>query len=107
MKCFTIQQICFLLCQRRSERDMPECSSNAEACNLAHRRYWITPVTERLCRCSDRSECPLHFTDLHDPLSQHVSNRAQFKVKYKIAYCKAFNFLVNTFEKIASNNVKI
>ncbi|XP_050711512.1 U-scoloptoxin(11)-Sm5a-like [Eriocheir sinensis] len=64
---------------RRSERDMPECSSKTEACNLAHRRYWITPVTERLCRCSDRSECPLHFTDLHDPLSQHVSNRAQFK----------------------------
>lgn len=64
---------------RRSERDMPECSSEAEACNLAHRRYWFTPITERLCRCKDRSECPLQFTNLNDPLSQHVSNRAQLK----------------------------
>nr|XP_045625807.1 uncharacterized protein LOC123775056 isoform X2 [Procambarus clarkii]XP_045625808.1 uncharacterized protein LOC123775056 isoform X2 [Procambarus clarkii]XP_045625809.1 uncharacterized protein LOC123775056 isoform X2 [Procambarus clarkii] len=64
---------------RRSERDLPECSSANEACNVAHRRFWLTPITERLCRCADRSECPLHFTGLNDTLSQHVSNRAQLK----------------------------
>ncbi|MPC08329.1 hypothetical protein E2C01_000911 [Portunus trituberculatus] len=64
---------------RRSERDLPVCASKAEACNLAHRRYWLTPITERLCRCKDRSECPLHFTALQDPLAQHVTNRGQLK----------------------------
>ncbi|KAG7167273.1 U-scoloptoxin(11)-Sm5a-like isoform X2 [Homarus americanus] len=64
---------------RRSERDLPICSSRGEACNLAHRRFWLTPITERLCRCADRSECPLHFGGLNDTLSQHVSNRAQLK----------------------------
>ncbi|KAK8736841.1 hypothetical protein OTU49_004671 [Cherax quadricarinatus] len=64
---------------RRSERDLPECASAGEACNLAHRRFWLTPITERLCRCADRSECPLHFNGLNNTLSQHVSNRAQLK----------------------------
>ncbi|XP_063847078.1 U-scoloptoxin(11)-Sm5a-like isoform X2 [Scylla paramamosain] len=64
---------------RRSERDLPVCASEAEACNLAHRRYWLIPITERLCRCKDRSECPLHFTNLQDPLAQHVTNRGQLK----------------------------
>ncbi|XP_066951808.1 uncharacterized protein [Macrobrachium rosenbergii] len=64
---------------RRSERDLPVCATPAEACNLAHRRYWLTPITERLCRCADKSECPLHFTSLNDTQSQHVSNRAQLK----------------------------
>ncbi|KAG0722927.1 hypothetical protein GWK47_043577 [Chionoecetes opilio] len=77
---------------RRSERDMPECSSKMEACNLVRRRYWFTPVTERLCRCKDRSECPLHFSDLLDPLAQHISNRAQLKfcgsVRDKLSQCQ-------------------
>ncbi|XP_071537222.1 uncharacterized protein [Panulirus ornatus] len=77
---------------RRSERDLPECASSEEACNLAHSRFWLTPITERLCRCSDRFECPLHFTGLNDTLSQHVSNRAQLKfcgkVMEKSAKCR-------------------
>lgn len=64
---------------RRSERDLPVCATAGEACNLAHRRYWLRPITERLCRCADRSKCPLHFTGLNDTSSQHVSNRAQLK----------------------------
>ncbi|KAK7069528.1 hypothetical protein SK128_026832 [Halocaridina rubra] len=64
---------------RRSERDLPVCSTAGEACNLAHKRYWLTHITERLCRCADRSECPLHFSGINDTLSQHVSNRAQLK----------------------------
>lgn len=57
------------------------CAFPGEACNLAHKRFWLTPITERLCRCPDRSECPLHFNGLNDTHSQHVSNRAQLKVR--------------------------
>ncbi|XP_037783954.1 U-scoloptoxin(11)-Sm5a-like [Penaeus monodon] len=78
---------------RRSERDLPVCAYPGEACNLAHKRFWLTPITERLCRCPDRSECPLHFNGLNDTHSQHVSNRAQLKfcgnVMEELSDCKA------------------
>ena len=65
--------------QKGKERDLPVCDSIDEACNIAHLRYWLTPITERLCRCP-KGVCPLNYTSLYDPSSQHVSNRAQFKV---------------------------
>ncbi|CAL4099859.1 unnamed protein product [Meganyctiphanes norvegica] len=64
---------------RRSERDLPVCDNPLEACNLVHKRYWLKPITERFCRCEDRSECPLYFTNLSDSNAQHVSNRAQLQ----------------------------
>ncbi|KAK4297585.1 hypothetical protein Pmani_006255 [Petrolisthes manimaculis] len=64
---------------RKSEVDLPKCESPNEACNLAHKRFWLTPITERLCRCPDGSECPPRYTSLRDSLTQHVSNRGQLK----------------------------
>lgn len=48
---------------RYSERDLPECGGGdtaLEACNLTHRRYWLPPLVERLCRCPGHTACPLH-----------------------------------------------
>jgi len=64
---------------RQQSRDLPECENPLEACNLVHKRYWLTPITERFCRCGNRTECPLYFTNLTDHNAQHVSNRAQLQ----------------------------
>lgn len=32
------------------------------ACNIVHKRYFKPPMIERLCRCADRTECPMEWS---------------------------------------------
>ncbi|ODM89634.1 hypothetical protein Ocin01_17049 [Orchesella cincta] len=37
-------------------------SKYLSACNIIHRRYFYPPIVERLCRCPDRTECPMEWS---------------------------------------------
>ncbi|XP_076634665.1 uncharacterized protein LOC143348392 [Colletes latitarsis] len=57
--------------QKYGESDLHECEIN-EACNVIHNRFWVSSLTERLCRCSNGKEClcfkricNTHDTDVH------------------------------------------
>ncbi|XP_076685069.1 kappa-scoloptoxin(11)-Ssd1b-like [Andrena cerasifolii] len=43
------------------ESDLHECKIN-EACNVIHNRFWVSSLTERLCRCPKGKECPWQWT---------------------------------------------
>ncbi|CAL8099079.1 unnamed protein product [Orchesella dallaii] len=40
----------------------PDFSKYLSACNIIHRRYFYPPIVERLCRCPDRTECPMEWS---------------------------------------------
>lgn len=48
-----------------------DASKYLSACNVVHKRYFFPPVIERLCRCPDRTECPMEWSQ--PPLYKDLS----------------------------------
>lgn len=52
--------------QPSSTKNPSESSKNGNkylaACNVIHKRYFYPPMIERLCRCPDRTECPMEWS---------------------------------------------
>lgn len=52
--------------QPSSTKNPSEFSKNGNrylaACNIIHKRYFYPPMIERLCRCPDRTECPMEWS---------------------------------------------
>ncbi|KAL0270835.1 UNVERIFIED_CONTAM: hypothetical protein PYX00_008116 [Menopon gallinae] len=60
-----------------SERDLNVCELRS-ACNIIHKRFWLPPMVERLCRCPHRNECPWTWSDA-DNQTVYLNNRSQMK----------------------------
>ncbi|XP_013784449.1 uncharacterized protein LOC106468561 [Limulus polyphemus] len=66
-----------------SERNLPVCENPNRACNVLHKRFWLSPLAIRLCKCPDRSECPTAWSE-GDDQTVHVNRRAQLKFCGKV-----------------------
>ncbi|XP_077524303.1 U-scoloptoxin(11)-Ssd3a-like [Amblyomma americanum] len=62
------------------ERELPPCASERSACSLVHRRYWLSPLEVRLCRCPRKEPCPEGFDTAPGGSALNVTSRTQLKV---------------------------
>ncbi|XP_032677785.1 kappa-scoloptoxin(11)-Ssd1b-like [Odontomachus brunneus] len=62
----------------QGESDLHLCESH-EVCNVVHNRFWMSGLTERLCRCTDGRECPWQWTKTLDSSSAILNNRSVLK----------------------------
>ncbi|XP_076247398.1 uncharacterized protein LOC143187204 [Calliopsis andreniformis] len=60
------------------ESDLHECEIN-EACNVIHNRFWVSSLTERLCRCPNGKECPWQWTKELRSSSQLLNNKSRME----------------------------
>lgn len=61
-----------------SERSLPVCNNPRTACNIIHKRFWMTPLVKRLCKCPDFTECPQEWSQDADHTVM-LNSRAQMK----------------------------
>uniref|UniRef100_A0A8D8R3T2 Uncharacterized protein n=2 Tax=Cacopsylla melanoneura TaxID=428564 RepID=A0A8D8R3T2_9HEMI len=76
--------------EARSERDLRNCSMN-DVCGVVHKRFWLSPTVERLCRCDDKDkeDCPWNWNeDYTDPYTMYLDSRSQLKFCNKISEVK-------------------
>nr|XP_031843842.1 U-scoloptoxin(11)-Sm6a-like isoform X2 [Nomia melanderi] len=60
------------------ESDLHYCAIN-EACNAIHDRFWMSSLTERLCRCPNGKECPWQWNVQLGNSSQSLNNRSRME----------------------------
>ncbi|XP_012240454.1 kappa-scoloptoxin(11)-Ssd1b-like [Bombus impatiens] len=60
------------------ESDLHECVINA-VCSVTHNRFWVSSLTERLCRCSNGKECPWQWTKELGNSSISLNNKSHMK----------------------------
>lgn len=69
-----------ILIQINGESDLHECGIN-EACNVIHNRFWVSSLTERLCRCPSGKECPWQWMKQLGNWSLSLNNRSYMEVR--------------------------
>ncbi|CAL7943194.1 unnamed protein product [Xylocopa violacea] len=62
----------------KGESDLHECQTN-EVCNVIHDRFWVSSLTERLCRCSNGKECPWQWTRELGSSSVSLNNKSHME----------------------------
>lgn len=62
------------------ERELPGCASARSACSLVHRRYWLSPLEIRLCRCPHKDPCPGGFETTPTGSAVNITTRTQLKI---------------------------
>ncbi|XP_078040353.1 U-scoloptoxin(11)-Sm7a-like [Augochlora pura] len=60
------------------ESDLHHCAIN-EACNVIHNRFWMSSLTERLCRCPNGKECPWQWNFQLGNSSQLLNNKSRME----------------------------
>ncbi|KAG8189923.1 hypothetical protein JTE90_009066 [Oedothorax gibbosus] len=60
-----------------SERNLPLCSGPRESCNVIRRRFWLSPLVHRLCKCPDLTDCRTEWSQ--DKRTIAFNARAQLK----------------------------
>lgn len=68
-----------MLIQINGESDLHECKIN-EACNVIHNRFWVSSLTERMCRCPKGKECPWQWTKELRNSSLPLNNKSHMEV---------------------------
>lgn len=71
----------YITLQIRSEKNLPICDETS-VCSVLHKRYWLPPIADRLCRCVNNDECPWRWATEPDNYTMMLNNRAQLKVLY-------------------------
>lgn len=77
------------LMQINGESDLHECKVN-EACNVIYERFWASSLTERLCRCPNRKECPWQWMKEPENSSLQLNNKSYMKVCKNVYYMLHF-----------------
>ncbi|KAM7283230.1 uncharacterized protein ISCGN_000361 [Ixodes scapularis] len=62
------------------ERELPACASARSVCSLVHRRYWLSPLEIRLCRCPHKEPCPEGFETAPSAWAVNITSRTQLKM---------------------------
>lgn len=62
------------------ERELPACASARSVCSLVHRRYWLSPLEIRLCRCPHKEPCPGGFETAPSAWAVNITSRTQLKM---------------------------
>ncbi|XP_076174818.1 uncharacterized protein LOC143150430 [Ptiloglossa arizonensis] len=73
------------------ESDLHECGIN-EACNVIHNRFWVSSLTERLCRCPSGKECPWQWMKQLGNWSLSLNNRSYMEFCGSITEMKACTY---------------
>ncbi|XP_076281662.1 U-scoloptoxin(11)-Sm7a-like isoform X2 [Lasioglossum baleicum] len=60
------------------ESDLHYCATN-EACSVIHDRFWMSSLTERLCRCPNGKECPWQWNVQLGNSSQLLNNKSRME----------------------------
>lgn len=75
--------------QINGESDLHECKLD-EVCSMIHDRFWVSKLTERLCRCPNGHECPWQWTKELGNTSISLNNKSRMEVCKKcMLYGKA------------------
>lgn len=74
------RSLLYLSKQVEGESDLHHCKPY-EVCNVVHDRFWVSGLTERLCRCPDGQKCPWQWTKIIDNSSLSLNNKSILKVQ--------------------------
>ncbi|XP_076639194.1 uncharacterized protein LOC143351513 [Colletes latitarsis] len=88
------------------ESDLHECEIN-EACNVIHNRFWVSSLTERLCRCSNGKECPWQLKKQLGNLSLPLNNKSYMEFctpRTEINLCTYKREAIKVYGKSDKNN---
>ncbi|KAK6630756.1 hypothetical protein RUM44_002925 [Polyplax serrata] len=90
----------------QSERDLFICPENS-ACNIIHKRFWLPPLVERMCRCPQRHECKWLWTEEANNYTMMLDNRSQIKFcsdLSELPSCSLKKVAVQEIVKTSSSN---
>nr|XP_012149419.1 PREDICTED: uncharacterized protein LOC105663650 isoform X1 [Megachile rotundata] len=88
------------------ESDLHECKIN-EVCNVIYDRFWVSSLTERICRCPNRKECLWQWLKEPEDMSLQLNNKSYMKFCSPIAemnVCTRNEEAVQIYGKSDRNN---
>ncbi|XP_053980345.1 U-scoloptoxin(11)-Sm2a-like isoform X2 [Hylaeus volcanicus] len=88
------------------ESDIHECEIN-EVCNVIHNRFWVSSLTERLCRCPNGKECPWQWKEQLGNWSLSLNNKSHMEFCTPVTemdVCKYENEGIKVYGKSNKNN---